>query len=329
MDALFRSHGYTTQTNAVLVGRSGARYEIDVVASRREDLLDARIGVECKNWSQPIDTAVVARARLARDDLGLGQMVIACPGGATPAARRAAADLGISVWDGPELQTRLGPTTLDALRPAPRTATLRGVARALDGEHARRLLERGVRGRLGLARPAVRWTGEAWLTVHQVRYGCGERAGLRRHLRVRPHFGAYESLGGAALWAGAQPLAVETLADDGAPVLPAAVTRQALAAELARIIARADDLVQPAARDRHAALCTARMIPAGDHVTVDEVTSLAWPVAVAVVDDRHGSRVVAVDAVRGRLDPALGEHCTARLRLLTDHLGLPAGAGTP
>ena len=191
IDALFRAHGYRTQTNAVLVGQSGARHEIDVLASRREDLLETRVGVECKNWAQPIDTAVVARARLVRDDLGLGQMVIACPGGATPAARTTAAQAGVTLWEQPELAARLGPAALAALGPAPATAR-RGAASpdALSTTVRERMLRAEARGPLGVGRGQIRWLGDAWITLLEVRFGCGSARGpapaLARPRRVHP-----------------------------------------------------------------------------------------------------------------------------------------------
>jgi len=324
IDALFRAHGYRTQANAVLVGQSGARHEIDVLASRREDLLDARVGVECKNWAQPIDTAVVARARLVRDDLGLGHMVIACPGGATPAARTTAAQAGVTLWEQPELAARLGPAALAALGPAPGGAPRRGVARTLSQDRAQRMLLAEARGPLGVGRGQIRWLGDAWITLLEVRFGCGARAGLRQRLRVRAAYTLYESLTGSACWTGTKPIAVVPASGDAAPTLPGNVSADALRGELVRMLGRTDLLVQPTARERHEDACRALMIPDGASVSVDDVATLDWPICLAIVDDRRGSRAVVVDAARGRVDPGLGERCTAQLAVLADHLGVPA-----
>ena len=328
IDALFRAHGYRTQANAVLVGQSGARHEVDVLASRREDLLETRVGIECKNWAQPIDTAVVARARLVRDDLGLGHMVIACPGGATPAARATAAHAGVTLWERSELDARLGPAALAALRPAPADSARRAVARTMPQARAERTLRAHTRAPLGAGRGQIRWLGDAWITLFDVRFGCGARAGVRRRLRVRPAFTVYESLTGSACWTDVRPIAPAAGVHDDAPTLPGAVGADALRAELARMLERSELLVQPTAVERHEQACRALMIPDAAYVSVDEMVAVEWPICLAIVDDRRGSRAVVVDAARGRLDPEIGERCTAQLAPLTAHLGVP-GAGAP
>lgn len=324
IDALFRAHGYRTQLNAVVVGQSGARHEVDVLASRREDLLETRVGVECKNWAQPIDTAVVARARLVREDLGLGQMVVACPGGATPAARTTAAQAGVTLWERAELEARLGVATLAALGPGPAATGRRGVARRVGRPRAERALRAEARGPLGMSRGQIRWLGDAWLTVYEVRFGCGERAGLRQRLRVQAAFTVYESLTGGACWTSSGPAAVAADILDDAPVLSARVSADALGADLARLVGRTGTLVQASARERHDDACRALLIPEAAHVTVDDITAVEWPICIAVVDDRRGTRAVVLDAADGRVDPALGDCCTAHLATLSEHLGIPA-----
>ena len=177
IDALFRAHGYRTATNTIVVGRSGARHEIDILASRQEDLLETRVAVECKNWSQPIDTAVVARARLVRDDLGLGQMIVACPAGATPAARTTAAGAGIAIWDRAELERRLGTVAVAALGAAPAAGTRTGVARRTTAADAGAVIRAATRGVLGMGRGRILGSADAWLPLVEVRFGCGDRAG--------------------------------------------------------------------------------------------------------------------------------------------------------
>lgn len=324
IDALFRSHGYRTQANVVLVGQSGARHEIDVLASRHEELLETRIGIECKNWAQPIDTAVVARARLVRDDLGLGHMVIACPGGATPAARATAVQTGVTLWEQGELAARLGPAALAALGPNPQGQPRCGVPRTVPQARAERTLRAEVRGPLGVARGQIRWLGDAWVTLHEVRFGCGERTGIRQRLRVRAAYTVYESLTGRARWTADRPVVTDPELRDDAPTLPGGMTAAVLRADLARTVERSDLLVQPTALERHEEACRALMIPEATSVSVDAIRSLEWPVCLAVVDDRRGSRVVVVDATRGRIDPELGEACTAQLAGLLVHLGITA-----
>jgi hypothetical protein len=324
IDALFRQHGYATTTNAMVVGSSGARHEIDVLAVRRDDLLEARVGVECKNWAHAIDTAVVARARLVRDDAGLGQVVIACPGGATPAARRTAAEAGIALWDRAELDKRLGPAAIAALRPARVAGSHLGAARRMTAERSHDALRRQTRGAMGIGRGEVLWSGDAWLPVFEVRFGCGVRTGLRRQLRVRPAFAVYDGWDGTALWDAAEPVDAVDVADDAAPVVEPSHSPAALANELTRMIGRTGDLVQDAARERHDDACRQSLIPDAEIVTVDDVRVLVWPVTMAVVRTRRGDRAVVVDAVVGKANEAFGERVTARLGSIARELGISA-----
>lgn len=322
VDGLFRAHGYRTETNTIVVGRSGARHEVDVLATAADDLLERRVGVECKNWAQPVDTAVVARARLVRDDLGLGQMVVACPAGATPAARTTAAESGIAIWDRTELERRLGAAAVAALAPTPAPGVRTGIDRRTSSADAERLVQAATRGVFGIGRGRTLGAGPAWLPVIEVRFGCGERTGLRKRLRMRPAVVRYEALAGTALDPEAAALPVGPCDDDGAALLPAGVTAQTLRAELERTIARDGTLVQDAARERHAIAWETLRIPDAELVRIDAVATLEWPVYVAVVDDRAGTRAVVVDAAAGRVDAILSESCTTQLGVVAGGLGI-------
>ena len=322
VDGLFRAHGYRTETNTIVIGRSGARHEVDVLATAADELLERRVGVECKNWAQPVDTAVVARARLVRDDLGLGQMVVACPAGATPAARTTAAESGIAIWDRAELERRLGSAAVAALAPTPVRSARTGIARRTSSADAQRLVQAATRGVFGFGRGRLCGQGDAWLPVIEVRFGCGDRTGVRKRLRMRPAIVRYEALAGTPLGAEAAAIPVGSCGDDGAPQLAADLTGDALRGDLERTIARDGTLVQGAARERHAIAWETLRIPDAEVVLVEAVTTLEWPVHVAVVDDRAGLRVVVVDAWAARVDATLSECCTARLGAIAGRLGI-------
>jgi hypothetical protein len=309
--ALFAAHGYRVELNAVCTGRSGARYEVDVLAERADALLTARVGVECKNWAAPVDAGVVARAGLVRDDLALGQMVVACPGGAAPAARLAAAGLGVELWEAARLRDALGAAVLADLAAPPPSARAQAVPRRAGGRSAELAVRARAAGPLGVRRDRVLWAGDAWLPVHEVRFACGVREGLRGRLRMRPAWTVYEALGGTAIAAPRGPVATETVAL-AEPVLAPALAADALAAELRRTLERAGTVVQPAARDRHLRALEDRLVPGGDTVAVDAVRTVLWPVTLAVAEDRRGTAVLVCDGTDGRTHRALEEALTAR-----------------
>jgi hypothetical protein len=320
---LFAAHGYDVECNALRTGRSGARHEVDVLAERTDALLTSRVGVECKHWAAPVGTEVVARAGLVRDDLGLGQMVVACPGGAAPAARQAAAELGVELWEAGRLRDALGAAVLAGIAAPPRVPTARAVPRRTGGRVGERAVRARAAGPLGLRRGAVAWAGDAWVPVHEVRFAVGVRGGLRGRLRSRPAWTLYEALTGAPVGAPAQAVGADEVPVE-APLLPELIGAGALADDLRRTIGRATGVVQAAARERHLRALDDRLVPAGEHVAVEEVRTLLWPVTLAVLEDRRGTAVLVYDGTDGRAHAGLEEALTARAAAV-----LAAVAGPP
>jgi len=117
----YEANGYHVATNLHLTGRSGVTHEIDVLATKSDELTDFRVGVECKSWNRPVDKDVVAKAAYVFADLGIGNGVIIAPGGATDSARTAAADNNLAVWDETTLTQKLRSVGLDiSHQPKPR-----------------------------------------------------------------------------------------------------------------------------------------------------------------------------------------------------------------
>jgi hypothetical protein len=156
----FAVHGYEVRRNTILVGRSGARHEIDVLAERTDPAVSVSVAVECKAWSDAVATEPVARLDWVARDLALDKAVMVCPGGITPAAVESARDLGVEVWGPEEVAARLG-----AAIPEPRSTAPEGLAwpPAIEGAAARRIVNRESGGMLGLGRERVEREGRCWL----------------------------------------------------------------------------------------------------------------------------------------------------------------------
>ena len=121
----FAENGYRTVSNQKLVGRSGGRHEIDVLAERSDGVTSVRIAVECKAWQAPIDKTVIAKAAYVCADLGINKVIVVSLHGWQVGAERAAADQGIELWGPTELEQRLGriPAALATQGPGLRTAS--------------------------------------------------------------------------------------------------------------------------------------------------------------------------------------------------------------
>ena len=321
---LFSSHGYSVTRNVDCVGRSGARYEVDVRAEERDVLLPRTIVVECKNWAQPVDQQVVARCALMRDDLGVAQAILACPAGAGPAARSAAAAHGVTIWDGADLAERLGAQLLEELTRRSGVATTVGLSRRVGGEPAARVVRTRARGLRGTLTERVTDIGDAWLGVHELEIELVTPRGRRGAPAATRQWTTFEAVTGRALGAASEPTPVEEVELD-APQLPHAVGAAAIGGRIAGSVARLADLTQPAARARHLERLGADLIPEA----VVELTVLAhrtwvFPVTLGLVRGRDAERIVVVDGTTGRLDPALGDLLTSRVAGIGAPLGWAA-----
>ncbi len=311
MADVFAARGYRVTRNAHVVGASGARYEVDVLAERDGDLVPQRVAVECKNLAAPIDTQVVGRLRMLLDDTRIGTGVIVAPGGDTPAVRAAAHDAGIAVWRRDELHRLVGDAALAGLAPRP-APTADAVPRARPVDACHRALRMQAGGALGLAR-GHRGAWSAWLALHELTVGETTARGRRGRHQAQTVHPVFEAVTGTLVGIHDAPLATEPVAVD-APVLPVCVAASVPAAAVADAVARRDRAVQPATRDRHRdALAALGVDPDAVDAVVEATRTVLVPVTVALVTRRGASHAVVLDDVSGRLDPALGDALTARL----------------
>src|SRR5205823_6207668 len=66
-------HGYRTATNVSLRGRSGANYEVDILAEKADDVTTFRMMIECKAWEVSVERQVLAGVHVAMTDLGINK----------------------------------------------------------------------------------------------------------------------------------------------------------------------------------------------------------------------------------------------------------------
>lgn len=312
---LFRARGYAVEVNVIRRGRSGARHELDVLAVRDDGLVSATVAVECKNRAAPIDTEVVARARMLRDDLGVSEVLVVAPGGWGPAAGAAAAEGGVTLWGGDELSRHIGRAALDALTgDAPPLPRAPGLARRVPAHQAARALRVHVTGPLGVSRDRLGAVGDAWLPLHELRIAAGGWTGrMRPRLRVGRRHVLYEAVCGTVVGVADDPLATDAVALD-APVLPVRVRAADLEGAVTDAAHRRDAVTQDRARERHrAALADLGVDADAEGVVVEDHRTVHLPVSVAVVTRGATERLVVLDAVAGRVDDALSDALTRRL----------------
>ena len=193
-----------------------------------------------------------------RDDLGVAQTILACPAGAGPAARSAAAAHGVTIWDGADLAERLGAQLLEELTRRSGVATTVGLSRRVGGEPAARVVRTRARGLRGTLTERVTDIGDAWLGVHELEIelvtprGGGAPAATRQ-------WTTFEAVTGRAL---------ERRASRRRSRRSSSMRRSfprggaaAIGGRIAGSVARLADLTQPAARARHLERLGADLIP--------------------------------------------------------------------
>ena len=314
--------GYAARRNVVLTGRSGAAHEIDVQAEKSDGLTTFSLVVECKAWGHPVDKQVLAKAAFVGADVGADKTIVVALSGATEGAALSASELGVEIWGPDELERRLGRTRLAGLAAARPGAAALGFAVAVAPERAARLAERRRgKGVLGLGAEEVLWFDLLWLPCLLLTLGCTREQGrLRRHARHSSVHNLYEALDGRL---------VASYADDprpgevvlGAHRLPARVKPAALRRDIETAFERWRTVTREAARRRWELAAEELGLPLPvDSLTIDETVACHLPVYAAVLRQGAARRVVAVDAVAGRVDDRLSVALTAALGSLTDAL---------
>ena len=308
----FAVHGYAVRRNAILVGRSGARHEIDVLAERTDPVVRVTVAVECKAHAGAVATEPIARLDWMVRDVALDKALIVCPGGITPAATESARDLGIEVWGPGEVDARLD---LGARAPGPQGPRGRAWRATMDGAAAHRAVNRESGGLFGLGRERVTAEGACWLGWHALEVSEPVRAGLLRpRLRAHGRWLLYDCLEGRI---------VRSLEDDPAEELdhhelagarlPIVTTAERIEGAIRAAARRRDEVVSAAARRRHERRLEELGLPAEAASPRVEGRRLVWqPLWLALLESRAGRRAVAVDLAAGRRDPELEELLTGR-----------------
>ena len=192
-------HGYRTATNVSLRGRSGANYDVDVLAEKSDDVTTFRMMVECKTWDAPAEKQVLAGVHLAMTDLGINKAIVISAKGWKAATDAGARRLGIELWGPVDVEGRLGRPG-----PAPPGSSARGplygLASSFPKDQAEQLVRRQSRGPLGLGNETVVWFGQFWLPFYRlkVRHTRDEKERFRKPtLRTREFWNVYDGLGGS------------------------------------------------------------------------------------------------------------------------------------
>jgi hypothetical protein len=302
--AYFAANDYEAQTNVVREGRSGGRHEMDVYAVKSDGITSFAVMVECKAWNTPIEKDIVSKAAYVVSDLGLNKAIIVSLEGWRSGAEHAARELGIDLWDGADLEQRLGQVAVAQLKGAVASPQRRvlGPVPVMDIAAGERELERqrsGVFGKEGLV-----WCELAWAPFYmfEIRLSQMEKRLLAKdRLQSRVISNLYDALsGGFHVRYEPEVAPIAELAVDA--LIPPIVRERQISQELLKACKRFSEVIQPDARKRHALKLKALGLPLPfTSITIETTAEVAWPYYLGLLRRGEKERLVAVDAVRQRL----------------------------
>lgn len=316
--------GYEARTNVVLEGRSGGRHEIDVLAEKSDGITTFKVAVECKAWATPIEKDVVSKLDYIVKDLGLSKGIVVSLNGWRSGAEQAATDLGIELWGRDQIEQRLGRVTLAQLDSGPTDVLAEGLAPLFEPDHARALVEKEGRSRLGLGREEIVFVKPVWVPMHLLEIAISrlQKDRFRRaNVKTVAYWNAFEAIEGQ--------LAYEFVSapDLGGVTMQCRLTSRVkdgkIAGDIAKTFERYAKVVQESAKERHArALREFGIATPLRAVSIESRREIFLPVFAARLASRGGDRIVAVDAHRGAVHARLGTVLTANMGYLLEALAL-------
>lgn len=313
----FAHHGYRVRTNQVVEGRSGNAHELDVVARRADELTEYVTVVEAKSWDARVGKDVVAKLAYVLADVGMHKGIIAAPGGFTSGALTAAGALGVELWDGAELERRLGAAALaDAAGGRARarpTVSIVGAAHTVSADAATTTLRRLARGRFGMGGESVDWQAPLWMPVRCVAFRVAESTTTSRRrgqaTRTRVHLGYYDGFAGLPLEgvrACEHHLEVPGRSAPAPLVNTVDVTRP-----IRKAMAALGRVTSPAAVARHRAVLEEAGLPAAaESISVEGDALWHAPMHIGVLSRGPTQRAVAIDGRTGSVSEVYSQALT-------------------
>jgi len=277
--------------------------------------------VQCRNWEAQVTGEEVASVHLAATDLGIGRAIIVTAMGWGDGVEASARRLGIDLWGPVEIESRLGriPRTP---REVPRAA-VRGLRVNMTEAQAVEMVGRVRRGALRMGREEAVWVRPFWLPFLpiRIRHTREEKDHFRRPVpRTRLYLNVYEALGGSlfAQWE-QEPETIQVRESR----VRARVTAHSVVSGIEEVAKRLNEARTPQSQERQEATLNARGIPTPvSFFDLEPEPELYVPFYLALVRNRTGERVVAVDAHRGDMSDPMGRVAMMHLTYIEEFSAL-------
>jgi hypothetical protein len=305
--AFLQTRDYEVSTNVFREGKSGARHELDVVATKNDGLATFMMVVECKAWESPVDKDIVYKLAGELSDLGAAKGVIATLSGWTLQAGQVAAQNNIDIWGPDELTTMMGHLSMNDLHQGSAPLIAMGVTFTVPSQTAFTRIGRLTKGTLGMGREEVTWYGPLWLPTWSLQLGITRGEGfMKRTPRITQVWNGYEALTSTCAYQlNAKPDFAEVDLSEGhiEPAQKAADVEKFLKSS----ISKWRQVTSKEAKSRHAATLARLGVQVPFSSVVFEATELIYlPLWVALLSKRGQERVVAIDGVTGQERERIG-----------------------
>ncbi len=199
--AFLQTRDYQVSTNIIREGKSGARHELDVVATKSDGLTTFTMIVECKAWESPIDKDVVFKLAGELSDLGGAKGAIATLSGWTAQAAQTAVQHSIDLWGPNELTKMMGNLSMSDLHKGSAPLVASGFEFTVSSERGFIPIERLAKGTFGMGKEQVIWYGPLWLPAWSLQLGITRQEGfMKRTARITQAWNSYESLTGICVY---------------------------------------------------------------------------------------------------------------------------------
>ena len=288
-------------TNVFREGKSGARHELDVVATKSDGLTTFTMVVECKAWESPIDKDIVYKLAGELSELGAAKGVIATLSGWTVQASQAAAQSSIDLWGPDELTSMMGDLSMHDLHRGSAPLVASGLPFTISNQTAFVPISRLAKGTLGIGKEEVLWYGPLWFPAWNMQLGITRGEGFMKRIpRISQVWNGYEALTSTCVYRrDAKPSFVDVDLSEGhvEPAMKSTEVQKFLNAS----ISKWRQVTSKEARSRHAATLTRLGIDVPIRALVVESCDLVYlPLWVAILSKRGQERVIAIDGTTGQ-----------------------------
>ncbi|XOB40577.1 MAG: restriction endonuclease [Candidatus Nealsonbacteria bacterium] len=326
VEKYFQLNGYQTKRNVVLEGKSGGRHEIDILAEKSDGVTTIKMMVECKAWNKPIDKDVVFKVNYIVKDLGLNKAIIVTLKGYRIGAEKAAKELGIELWDGYELEKKLGKISVAELEIKEFEKIALGFPVLITKKEAHSFISKQSRGFWGMGKEEIRVFNLIWLPCYLLKISCTKTEGVfRRKSTTKPIWNLYESLEGNWFYTFEEIPKIENVKVEN--TLQPKIKDVEIIKEIQKIFKKSSEVVTFKAQKRYARKLEKKGIhsPLVTDITFDNVTYLLYPFFIAILKRDEKERIIVVDGVIGKINKNIGYVLTTNLNYIIQNLKMLDG----